>query len=175
MGDCVYPGKSFREDPSSPPANPIPFRPCFPHPPAGTNGTTPCGVGNALRPEPGVVRRPAQPRAVWHNVVDVGEGKSVGAWGLSHLPRGLENISRRGWGAERTHLEPLRLSLSARYLPFGEQFPCKPLWRRVGMPRFDAGNSNPTLNLFRIPTTGHQPGRLGAVIVRDKFQWDCRR
>ena len=112
--DCVDSGHSLRVDSSSAPVNPIPFRPCFPHPPAGTNGTTPCGVGNALRPEPGVAPGTAQPRALWHNVVDVGEGKSVGSCGLSHLPRGLENISLRSRGAERRHLDPLRLSLSAR-------------------------------------------------------------
>ena len=71
----VYICKSFREDSSSPPANPIPFRPLISHPPTATNGTTPCGVGNALRPEPGVVRRPAQPRAVWHNALGVGGGE----------------------------------------------------------------------------------------------------
>ena len=71
----VYICKSFREDCSSPPGNPIPFRRLISHPLAGTNGTTPCGVGNPMWPGPGVVRRPAQPRAVWHNVVDVGEGE----------------------------------------------------------------------------------------------------
>ena len=75
---CVYfvdIGHSFRVDSSSALVNLISFRPCFPHPPAGTNGTTPCGVGNPMWPGPGVVRRPAQPRAVWHNVVDVGGGE----------------------------------------------------------------------------------------------------
>ena len=92
MGDCVYPGKSFREDPSSPPGNPIPFRPLISHPPTGTDGTTPCGVGNAQRPEPGVVRRPAQPRAVWHNVVDVGGGEMMRA--MTHYVHG--NAAGRG-------------------------------------------------------------------------------
>ena len=116
--ECVDIGHSLRVDSSSAPANPIPFRPLISHPPTGTNGTTPCGVGNPMWPGPGVVRRPAQPRALWHNVVDVGEGKCVGGSGLSHLPRGLENISRRGCGAEKGHLEPLRLSHSAGYIPF---------------------------------------------------------
>ena len=71
---CVDSGHSLRVDSSSAPANPIPFRPLISNPLAGTNGTTPCGVGNPVWPGPGVVRRPAQPRAVWHNVVDVGEG-----------------------------------------------------------------------------------------------------
>ena len=71
----VYICKSFQEDSSSAPANPIPFRPLISHPPTGTDGTTPCGVGNPMWPGPGVVRRPAQPRALWHNVVDVGEGE----------------------------------------------------------------------------------------------------
>ncbi len=74
---CVYfvdHGHTFRADSSSAPVNLIPFRPLISHPPTGTNGTTPCGVGNALRPEPGVAPGTAQPRAVWHNVVDVGEG-----------------------------------------------------------------------------------------------------
>ena len=82
----VYICKSFREDSSSPPANPIPFRPLISHPPTGTNGTTPCGVGNALRPEPGVARKPAQPRAVWHNVVDVGGGEMMRA--MTHYVHG---------------------------------------------------------------------------------------
>ncbi len=94
----VYICKSFREDRSSPPANPIPFRPLISHPPTGTNGTTPCGVGNALRPEPGVARKPAQPRAVWHNVVDVGEAISdqvrepsfAGLYGTTSLTLGRE-------------------------------------------------------------------------------------
>ena len=54
---CVYVvdmGHTFRADSSSAPANTISFRPCFPHPPAGTNGTTPCGVGTAMWPGPGV-------------------------------------------------------------------------------------------------------------------------
>ena len=39
---------------------------------AGTNGTTPCGVGNAMGPGPGVAPGSAQPRAVWHNALGVG-------------------------------------------------------------------------------------------------------
>ena len=50
-------------------ADPIP--PLFTATPVGTNGTTPCGVGNALRPEPGVAPGTAQPRAVWHNAFGV--------------------------------------------------------------------------------------------------------
>ena len=67
---CVYfvdHGHTFRADSSSAPVNLIPFRPLISHPPTCTNGTTPCGVGNALRPEPGVARRPAQPRALGQN------------------------------------------------------------------------------------------------------------
>ena len=75
---CMYGmdmGHTFRADSSSAPVKPIPFRPCLPHPSAGTNGTTPCGVGNALWPEPGVAPGTAQPRALWHNAFGVGEGK----------------------------------------------------------------------------------------------------
>ena len=95
---CVYfvdIGHSFRVDSSSALVNLISFRPCFPHPPAGTNGTTPCGVGNPMWPGPGVVRRPAQPRAVWHNVVDVGEGEPrMGVDGRGWAWMGVDG---RGW------------------------------------------------------------------------------
>ena len=85
-GYLVDIGHSFRADSSSAPVKPIPFRPCLPHPSAGTNGTTPCGVGNALRPEPGVAPGTAQPRAVWHNVVDVGGGEMM--WAMTHYVHG---------------------------------------------------------------------------------------
>ena len=74
---CVYAvdiGHTFRADSPSAPANLIPFRPCLSHPPAGTNGTTPCGVGNAMGPGPGVAPGSAQPRAVCHNAFGVGAG-----------------------------------------------------------------------------------------------------
>ena len=76
---CVDRGDYLGVDSSSAPANPIPFRPLISNPLAGTNGTTPCGVGNTIWPGPGVVRRSAQPRAVWHNVVDVGGGEMMRA------------------------------------------------------------------------------------------------
>ena len=49
--------------------------PLFVAPPTGTNGTTPCGVGNAMGPGPGVAPGSAQPRAVWHNAFGVGGGE----------------------------------------------------------------------------------------------------
>ena len=59
---------------------------------AGTNGTTPFGVGNALCPGPGVARRPAQPRAVWHNAFGVGNG----VWAFTGFPFVWENLVQRG-------------------------------------------------------------------------------
>ena len=79
-------GNTFLAASSSAPVNPIPFRPFISHPLAGTNGTTPCGVGNALRPAPGVAPGSAQPRAVWHNVVDVGGGELMRA--MTHYVHG---------------------------------------------------------------------------------------
>ena len=55
-------GHTFRADSSSALVNLISFRPCFRHPPAGTNGTTLCGVGNAMWPGPGVAPGAALPR-----------------------------------------------------------------------------------------------------------------
>ena len=49
--------------------------PLFVAPPTGTNGTTPCGVGNAMGPGPGVAPGSAQPRAVCHNAFGVGGGE----------------------------------------------------------------------------------------------------
>ena len=68
-------GHTFRADSSSAPTNTIPFRPCLSHPPMGMNGTTPCGVGNAMRPAPGVAPGAAQPRALCHNALGVGGGE----------------------------------------------------------------------------------------------------
>ncbi len=79
---------------------------------AGTNGTTPFGVGNALCPGPGVARRPAQPRAVWHNAFGVRNG----VCGRSPVSRLCGKISRRG--AEKRNLGSLRLGVSARSVPF---------------------------------------------------------
>ncbi len=47
-------GNTFRADSSSAPVNLIPFRPLISNPLEGMTGTTPCGVGNTMRPEPGV-------------------------------------------------------------------------------------------------------------------------
>ena len=81
---------------------------------AGTNGTTPFGVGNALCPGPGVARRPAQPRAVWHNAFGVGNG----VCGRSPVSRLCGKISRRDAEALRGGIRVLSTSASLR-----DQFP----------------------------------------------------
>ena len=82
---CIFANPSGRTL-HPPPTNPIPFRPLISHPPTGTNGTTPCGVGNPMWPGPGVAPGTAQPRAVWHNVVDVGGGEMMRA--MTHYVHG---------------------------------------------------------------------------------------
>ena len=80
---CMYGmdmGHTFRADSSSAPANTIAFRPCLSHPPAGTNGTTPCGVGNAMRPGPGVAPRRRNPGLYGTTPLALGAGNREWAW-----------------------------------------------------------------------------------------------
>ena len=48
----------------------------------------PFGVGNVMRPGPGVAPCSAQPRALRHNLVEVGKGTCVGERALTDLAWG---------------------------------------------------------------------------------------
>ena len=89
--------------------------------PGSGDGTTPFGVGNAMWHGPGVVRQPAQPRAVWHNAVGVWEGNRgwtqmgrVGGFAILGKSRNGNRISRRAAEALRGGIRVLCGSASLR-------------------------------------------------------------
>ena len=82
-------------------------------------GATPLGVGDAMWHGPGV-RRSAQPRAVWHNAVGVGEGNrewtkwmGLALCDLGEKSEWEQNLAQSGGGAERRDSGSLRRGVSA--------------------------------------------------------------
>ena len=101
-------------------------------------GFEPPGSVRGFAPKPGVALGSAQPRALWHNAVGVGEGDCLGVGALTDLVRcacGKEltglgeggpfckpgekwewepNLAQSGRGAEKENLGSPRLGVSAR-------------------------------------------------------------
>ena len=108
-------------------------------------------------PKPGVALGSAQPRAVWHDAVGVGEGNrewtrmDANGWGrglcdLGEKSEWEQNLAQNGGGAERRDSGSLRLGVSARYI-FRWGLCCECV-------------------LFGFPQRGDRPFRFGSLRPR---------
>ena len=90
-------------------------------------GFEPPGSVRGFAPKPGVALGSAQPRALWHNAVGVGEGNrewtrmDANGWGrglcdLGENSEWEQNLAQNGGGAERRDSGSLRLGVSAGYI-----------------------------------------------------------